>query len=232
MLVAAIPVFLWLACLRLWLMLALSGLVYLTARCWCLNFPTWPMPGGWFLNPLTWQFLFAIGIAFGFGSTLTGPAVTRPRSAAAVLVVGVSAVLVTNGFGLLPGLRDASQPWIDADKTMLGLGRLVHFLALAYLIYALNPARRLRATPLYNPLRLMGRHGLWVFGMTSVLTAIGQVLFATVRQSPWFDALLIGPGLAALYATALLLETRKARRDPRTADRPEAPAVLMASAHS
>ena len=210
-LVAAIPAFLWLACLRRWLMLAVSGLVYVTARCWCLNLPTWPLPGGWFLNPLTWQLLFATGIAFGFGPALSGPAITRQRTIVATLVVGVAAALVTDGFGLLPGLRDATQPWIDADKTMLGLGRLVHFLALAYLVVALDPAGRLRATPLFEPLRMMGRHGLWVFGVTSVLTAIGQVLFATVRQSPWFDVLLIGPGLVALYATAWLLEARRLR---------------------
>lgn len=228
-LVAAIPLLLWLACLRLWLMLAVSALVYMMARCWCLNFPTWPMPGGWFLNPLTWQLLFGAGIAFGFGPALTGPAITRRRSLVAGVVVSVAAIMVTDGFGVLPGLRDATQPWIDADKTMLGLGRLVHFAALAYLVYALDPAGRLRATPLFEPLRMMGRHGLWVFGVTSVLTAIGQVLFATVRQSPWFDVLLIGPGLAAMYVTARLLETRRTRaRSPgRTL-----PAALMTPVHS
>src|SRR5947208_532832 len=43
--------------------LTVSGLLWLVAGIWQIAPPNYPEPGFWFLNPLSWQFLFNIGLA-------------------------------------------------------------------------------------------------------------------------------------------------------------------------
>ncbi|TIU13923.1 MAG: hypothetical protein E5W49_25920, partial [Mesorhizobium sp.] len=43
--------------------LALSGALWLVAGIYQIAPPNYPEPGFWFLNPLSWQFLFNIGLA-------------------------------------------------------------------------------------------------------------------------------------------------------------------------
>ena len=47
------------------LMLLASATLYLSARVFSLNLPTWPLEGSWFFNPIAWQLLFAIGLFAG-----------------------------------------------------------------------------------------------------------------------------------------------------------------------
>src|SRR5215467_1430920 len=47
------------------LMLAASAGIYLAARAFSLNLPTWPVEGTWWFNPIAWQLIFAIGIVAG-----------------------------------------------------------------------------------------------------------------------------------------------------------------------
>ncbi|TIX06270.1 MAG: hypothetical protein E5V44_13325, partial [Mesorhizobium sp.] len=43
--------------------LVLSGALWLVVGIWQIAPPNYPEPGFWFLNPLSWQFLFNIGLA-------------------------------------------------------------------------------------------------------------------------------------------------------------------------
>jgi hypothetical protein len=64
------------------LMLAASAGFYLAARAFSLNFPTWPVEGTWFFNPIAWQLIFAIGILAGRRIKRGGIAYdARPNSA-------------------------------------------------------------------------------------------------------------------------------------------------------
>src|SRR5262245_11689093 len=53
------PALLWLARRDDRLMLVASATLYMAARFFSLNLPTWPMEGTWYFNPLAWQLLFA-----------------------------------------------------------------------------------------------------------------------------------------------------------------------------
>src|SRR6266567_5553346 len=93
------------------LMLAASATVYLLARACSLNIPTWPAEGGWFFNPFAWQLLFTIGLFVGLRLKAATPfKSTAPFNgglfAMCVAVLLLSAFVVTNGFGLVPGLWD------------------------------------------------------------------------------------------------------------------------------
>ncbi len=200
-LIAFVPILLWLAAIDCRLMLCASALVYAVFRLSGWNIPSWPAPGVWFFDPFAWQLLFAIGLAVGLN--LHNAAVPRSRllMVAAALIVAASGVVVTRGFGFgastdaWQSVRDA----LDLDKAQLGLVRLVHFLALAYLIYGLRLTDRLRNRPLYRPAALLGRHSLWVFALLSLFSAIWQVLVAAVNPTIWLDATFLGASLAIIY---------------------------------
>jgi hypothetical protein len=109
------------------LALAVSAGLYVAARVFGLNLPNWPEAGGWFFNPLAWQLVFTLGLV----SAVLGR--DGPRPAPWLLTLS-TALTVTNDGGLAPGLRDTATAHLDVAKQDLGLARLVHFIALAYLV--------------------------------------------------------------------------------------------------
>jgi OpgC protein len=81
----------------------------------------------------------------------------------------------TNGFALDPGLWDAVHGKLDDDKRVLGIARLLHFLALAYVVHHSGLTQLMHRTAIYAPLCLIGRYSLPVF-------ATGAILFAQRRE--------------------------------------------------
>jgi len=224
-LMAFVPLLLWLATIDRRLMLAFSLTLYLATRLGQWNLPSWPLPGVWFFDPLAWQLVMAIGLAIGLG-VKAGDTIprSRPLIAIAGTIVLFGAVVVTNGLGLWPGLRDSVQNWADLDKMHLGVGRVVHFIALAYLVYALRWAQALHAWRGYSLLALLGRNSLWVFALVSILTAIGQVLMESLRHTAVFDLMFIVGGLVAIYAATSLIDVKPGAILPRRQTEPGLPA--------
>jgi hypothetical protein len=163
LLLVAAPAMLWLATINRWLMLGCSAFVYALFRLFNLNLPNWPIHGAWFFDPFAWQLLFAIGLAIGLHLRREPTPLSRPLLALAAVIVVAGAFVVTDCFGLSHPLGEAIRSKLDLGKTQLGLVRLIHFLALAYLVYGLRTTERLRAFPFYRAAALLGRHSLWVF---------------------------------------------------------------------
>jgi hypothetical protein len=214
-LIVCVPALLLLAGIDRRLMLVISGLLYAMVRLRHWNLPNWPDSGAWFFDPFAWQFLFAIGIAVGLRLREAPALLSRPLAVGAGLIVFASALVVTHGFSfaheaVAQGFWESLRARLDLGKSHLGLVRLVHFLALAYLVYALEIAKRLRAFPLYAPLALLGRNSLWVFVLISLFSAIWQVLVATVDNSIWLDVAFAGVSLAILYGAARMIESTRA----------------------
>jgi len=214
-LILAVPALLWLARINVTLMLVASALLYALTRYTGWNLPNWPAQGGWFLNPLAWQFIMAIGLAAGLALKQRGEIpVTAPLLLLAAIVVAI-------GFLMSPYGPGAARDWIganghlDTDKSVLGLTRLSHFLALAYLVYGLRISALCRRSVLFAPLATMGRHGLLIFALLSVFSALGQVLVTTVRTGVWFDIAFLGGGLVLLWFVAHLADTARPPRRPR-----------------
>ena len=209
LLLAPAALLLWIGRTRPWLMLAVSFVAYLAARLGGLNIPTWPMKGSWFFDPFAWQFMMALGLAAGL--VLRRRALPRSPTliAAAAAVVAFGCIAVTDGFGFAPGLRDWAAGWADLNKTVLGLGRIIHFAAMAYLIAVLDVAGLVRRTVAFAPLCLLGRNSLWVFAILSLLAATGQVINGQFGHSLLLDGAMLTVGFAGLYGAAFLLETRR-----------------------
>src|SRR2546430_14579571 len=117
------------------LMLAASAGIYLAARAFSLNLPTWPVEGTWFFNPIAWHLIFAIGIFAGRRLKRGGIAYDARLFAACLAVVAVAAVVRTDVFGYASGLWQDVRDGLDFGQTDLGFARLVPFLPLASLVY-------------------------------------------------------------------------------------------------
>ncbi|HML15128.1 MAG TPA: OpgC domain-containing protein [Xanthobacteraceae bacterium] len=213
MLLLMTPALLWLARRNDWLMLAASATFYAVVRVFEVNMPTWPLDGGWYFNPLAWQLLFAIGIFVGRRVRRGGIGYDRRLFALCLAIVVGAAFAVTDGFHLIPGLWDQYYDVLDHAKTDLGIARLVHFLALAYVISHSGITRLLRPTPMFAPLALIGRYSLPVFASGCVLTAIGEVMVET-RPDDYAYPLTLGAfivvvGIVLHYLIARLLAARR-----------------------
>lgn len=198
-----LPAMLWLHGRSPPLLLALSGLLWLGAGLWHVAPSNFLDDGYWFLNPLSWQFLFAIGLAVSIHRSRGGQ---LPRS---VILAALSL-----GYVVLSFLWVALSWWhydvslglppvlTGFDKTFLSAPRLLHVLALAYLIAIIPALSRWSALPLTHPLTAIGRHSLAIFIFGTILAMVGQVLMIVTGKNPWFGTLYVAVGLGLHFAYA------------------------------
>lgn len=185
-----------------------------------IKMPTFPLDYGWFFNPLAWQVLFVAGIVTGlFLRQKRRLLPVRPwalRLAIGFLIVSaiwVQVPVVANwgGHGLWLLYEYAGFPSVltSFDKSFLFMPRLLHILALAYVLSALPVVRRLAALPALAPIVMLGRHSLPVFATSTVLAYGAQVTKSIHGPSVLLDTVMIGTGLAILFAVAQAYDTRK-----------------------
>jgi len=208
------PVALILARFHVSLMLTVSAAIYIVARMGVLALPSWPEPGTWFFNPFAWQFLFTVGIATGILFAGRPMPYSRRATAAAFVLLVASMAIVRDGFGLVPGLRDAVFAPLDLTKSDLGLGRLIHFLALAYFVTQLRVGTVLKRTIVGPDMMRLGRNGLVIFATGSLLSALGQVIMTLTAVKSSASPQIIGMvftivGIFGLLALARYLEWNK-----------------------
>src|SRR5262249_29022412 len=146
------------------------------ARAFSLNLPTWPVEGTWWFNPIAWQLIFAIGIFAGRRLKGGGIAYDARLFSACLAIVVIGALVRTDAFGYASGLWQDVCNVLDCGKTDLGFARLVHFLALAYIVYHSGVTGLMRRTPAFLALCLIGRYGLPVFATGTVLSAMGELV--------------------------------------------------------
>lgn len=177
-----------------------------------LNLPAYPNEGGWFFNPLCWQFIFVIGL-------LTGLHLREGKRFVPFswpLVVFCSAYLllslvwkeweVVSKFGnsTLRDLYELGFPyWITGfDKTFLSLPRLLHILSLAYVISVIPQIIWFCETRIAAPIVLFGQYGLAIFATGTVIDIAFQVVKNGGPVNFTLDTILIGSGFIALYLVA------------------------------
>lgn len=197
-----------LARIHVLLALTVSGAIYVLARYGVLALPSWPEPGTWFFNPFAWQLLFTIGIVTGVVFTKRPIPLTRTCMIACLALATASLIVVMDGFGLLPGLRDASFAQLDLPKHDLGLGRLVHFIALAYLLTQWRIGQKLERTFIGPDLQRLGRNGLVIFAAGSLLSALGQVIMTLAAVKSSASPQMIGMVFTVIGAIGLLALAR------------------------
>ncbi|WP_099867340.1 OpgC family protein [Pararhizobium haloflavum] len=202
-----VPGLLYLASRSLSLMLGVSAMIWLLAGLYRIGPPHYPNDGLWFLNPLSWQFLFAIGIAGVLHVRRGGTIAIHPwlvASAIGWLLFSLVWVKLS-----LWGLQDRLPlPFVlgDFNKTFLTLPRLLHVLAMAYVFLAFPFFSRWTRCKPSNPLAVMGRHGLAVFVAGTVLSMAGQVIGYLTETGFVIDTIILSTGIALQFALAYYLE--------------------------
>lgn len=201
------PLLLLLARISLPLMLGVSGMVWFLSGLYQVAPINYPTEGVWFLNPLSWQFLFAIGIAGVMHVRRGGQLPTHP----ALIGLAVGYLVLAMAWVRIPlwGI-DASMgmPMIITgfDKTFLSGPRLLHILAMAYLIAVVPTLNNIARTAPDNPLAILGKHSLPVFIAGTLLAMVAQVMKLVNPGGLPYDTLLIATGIVMQFALAYYLE--------------------------
>ncbi len=210
-----LPGFLWLADrVGAWALLP-SIAAYAAAQLGLLTLPA-PFENGIAFDPFAWQLLYLTGAWFGRRALLTGAAVERNPAliagAALLVVFAAWARLVEHGIVAGAGLDMAAL----MHKEGLALPRLLHALALAYLVAVLVPrdAPWMQGTA-GRAMAAIGRHSLQVFCLGLFLAwGATAALRLYPEQAPFLDPLVIGAGIAGLWGLA---RARDRRARPRAA---------------
>jgi hypothetical protein len=208
----AAPPVLWLAWRQPRAVLGGAIALWLAAGLFRLNLPNYPLKGGWFFNPLAWQLIFVIGLLTGLGIRQGKRLVPVRRwlqilcalwLVLAVVVLWVRPVGEAFGHSLWL-LKQLGLPFniTDFDKTFLTAPRLLHILALAYLLSSLSVVRRMAASRWVTPLAVLGRQSLPVFALGSLLCLTFQAVKWTTGEDFLIDTAMIAGGLALQLALA------------------------------
>ena len=211
------------------LALMTSVSIYVGARLLDWRLPSWPEPGGWFFNPFAWQLIFTLGLVCAILWRSGPPRPTPGFVSLALATIAVAALVATSVAGFAPGFRDAATLHLDVAKQDLGLARLAHFLALAYLVAIAPGLSQIVDGVSGRAVQSLGRNSLAVFAAGSLLSAIGQAALgaASAQLSPELEHLAgfayTLAGIALLFALARWIEWKK------TPSLPD-PAVLRVAA--
>lgn len=162
---------------------------------------------GWFFNPFAWQLMFFSGFFFGMG-WIKAPSLADPRLmilAAAILILSVPLTfwgIVDN----VPWLASAHD-WLlsEEEKSNLHILRVIHFLALAYVVLSL-------VTPFRHKLMLgpgkiiltVGRQSLAVFLVSILAARLVSIAIIMSMGSVGEVAAMNLAGFAAIIATAYI----------------------------
>lgn len=214
----------------------IAALLYATVWITGLNLPGNPWNGaGWFLNPFAWQLVFFTGFFIAMKWLPVPRLGDRRLMAAAALFILLSVPLsfwgILEHWPLAQAARDLIIP--VSEKTDLHILRVLHFLALAYLVLSLiEPWRDRLDRGAGHLLILIGRQSLAAF-LASVMLArvLGTVADAAGRGETVL-ALLNLSGFALILATAIAVGWFKSaswagpRQNP-VSERQSAPAVSV-----
>jgi hypothetical protein len=202
-----LPFFLLIGCLSLRLMVAVSATLWLLAGIYRIAPPNFPTEGYWFLNPLSWQFLFVIGMAATLHVKRGG--VIRFNwwfAGAAGLYLLLSLLWVRIPLWGIDTAFGMPTVITGFDKSFLSLTRLLHILALAYLIVTIPVLSNLARTRPDHPLALLGKHSLPVFIAGTILAMIGQVMKVVGSNGLLLDTVIIATGVSLQFGFAYYLE--------------------------
>jgi hypothetical protein len=205
-----------------WVMLG-SALLYLAARHYGWNFPSYPS-GVWYFNPFTWQLLFVLGawLALDGGSALDF--LIQSRAVLCLIIVFLLfAVVMTLSTQIieLQGVFpiDLFEAFNPNDKTNLAPYRVVHLASLVLLVVRLIPVDWPGlGWPIFRPLIKCGQQSLEVFCVGVFLSVIAHFVLEKISDGYVAQLLVGAAGLAIMTAVAYYRSWSKQVDKPVAAD--------------
>ena len=153
------------------LLLIMSFLFYVVVGLFKIELPSYPSTMTWYFNPLAWQFLFVIGFIWGARIRL-GQDIPYNGILFWCCVGYIAISLVWLKWPLwdyFPQSEALGALW-GFSKTFLSPFRILHVLALAYVI-AMSPIGRwMKGVSSDNPIVSMGQHALPIFCVGSLMS--------------------------------------------------------------
>src|SRR6188472_1277643 len=206
-LMGAFPPVLWLMLRhRNWVMLG-SVLLYLAARQFGWNLPSYPS-GVWYFNPFAWQLLFVLGAWLALGGANTLHFLVRSRT---VLVFGLAYLLFAAVMTLSAQMSELQKLFPRAlfeafnpnDKTNLAPYRFLHLAVLIILGARFIPidGAGLQAA-IWKPLVKCGQQSLEVFAVGIYLSFIGYFVLEMTSSGISAQLLVGAGGISIMTAVA------------------------------
>lgn len=162
-----------------------SVLIYLAARQFGWNLPSYPS-GVWYFNPFTWQLLFVLGAWLALGGANTLHFLVRSRVIFLLGLIYLAFAASMTLAGYFPELQSVFPPvlfeaFIPNDKTNLAPYRFLHLAVLIIIGARLVPVDTagLRAA-IWHPLIKCGQQSLEVFCVGIYLSFIGTLVLQKV----------------------------------------------------
>jgi hypothetical protein len=210
--------------------LSASMALWMAAGAGVTGSPPSVTPEGAF-NPLSWQFIFCIGLwaglryyvdAFKFSPTRLALA-SCWAVVAGNIIVHLSLTLTNHANFSFPAMAWFQEIWVETkgDFRAEHFLSLTHFLAVASLIAVLVPSGGLLVkSRSCKPLILCGQHSLSIFCLGAALSTMGNIFFVGSAGVVWqFFANALGWGLMAGFAFTLALAQRTGPKSKQPARR-------------
>jgi hypothetical protein len=189
-----------------WVVIA-SVLLYLLARHFDWNAPSYP-DGVWYFNPFCWQLLFVLGAWFALGGAVESLPIIQSRS---LLILGTAYLifaLIMTLAGWIPALRATLPDWLYSafnpnDKTNLAPYRVFHLAIIVLLVTRFLP----RDWPglqwrIFRPAILCGQQSLQTFCTGIFLSFAAYFVLIETTDAIWMQILVNVLGLTILSLLA------------------------------
>ena len=201
----------------------LSAGIYVTVRATGVNFPSWT-GGGWYFNPIAWQFLFVIGTILAYAPPrLRVPARVLDTLALVILATGVVLLWAVWPYPDIEArvLATAARVLISVDKEGLHPMRLLSILALAWLVSRTVPKDAAWLHSAWaQPFIVCGQHSLPVFCVGIFLSFLARLAMEEVDG--WVVMAVVNLlGTIALLGIGALAAWYKDKGRPARPDLPE-----------
>lgn len=206
------------------LTLAISFAIWLAVNVAAFNLPAHQREAGWFFNPFAWQLLFTAGAAASVvvrrmqteAQTQT-PAMPRTAFLVLASIYVLFAFIVAAPwvqFSWVPDGRILPREIVEPmDKHYLSAWRLLHVLALAYLVAAIVPARASWLRQRWaQVVQTCGRHSLEIFSLGTLLSFLGWIALTQLGTSKAAMHAVNVLGIAIMAAAAWEMSRRKELR--------------------
>jgi hypothetical protein len=213
-LMACFPLVLWAMLRKPGLAMAGSVALYLAARQFEWNLPSFP-DGSWYFNPFCWQLLFVLGAFCALGGARSGPFIVKSPIPVYVGIAYLVFALVMTMAGRFPEFGRMLPGWLfDAfnpnDEVNLAPYRVLHFMVVAFLVTRLMSKdwRGLQWT-IFKPMILCGQQSLSAFCAGVFLSFAGHFFLVTSSGSLAEQIFVSVSGVAILTLVASYISWSK-----------------------
>src|SRR6202048_4758021 len=201
------------------LMLAASLALYLAARAFAWNLPSFP-DGSWYFNPFCWQLLFVFGAWLALGGASERHSIQKSRIALCFGIAYLAFALVMTMAGRFPAFGTMFPTWLfdvfnPNDKTNLAPYRVLHFIVLAYVVTRFVPKHwRGLEWQIFKPIITCGQQSLAAFCVGVFLSFVGHFALMTSSGSLLAQFFVSAAGVAIMTLVAYYISWSKQQDDP------------------